>query len=84
LIKEKYGPRSPTFAPVAATLVYLLEWAAFLLGDSVSVLALTGHGEAFGRWGWPAYAHKSENLSGSAYLEDLARMYVNGWGLARN
>ena len=50
MIEKKYGPRSPTFAPVAAPLVYLLELAAFLIGERQR-LGFAGHGEAFGRWG---------------------------------
>jgi sulfatase modifying factor 1 len=71
LIEEKYGPRSPTFAPVAAPLVYLLELAAFLIGERQR-FGFAGHGEAFGRWGWQVYAHKSEDLSGSAYEQCVA------------
>jgi hypothetical protein len=47
LIKEKNGSGSPTFAPVAATLVYPHQLLAFLLRQAQS-LGLTGHGEAFG------------------------------------
>ena len=68
LIEEKNGPRSPTFAPVAAPLVYLLELAAFLIGER-QCFGFAGQGEAFGRRGWQVYAHKSEDLSGSAYVE---------------
>ena len=68
LIEEKDGPRSPTFAPVAAPLVYLLELAAFLIGER-QCFGFAGQGEAFGRRGWQVYAHKSEDLSGSAYYE---------------
>ncbi|WP_287640237.1 GNAT family N-acetyltransferase [Accumulibacter sp.] len=49
LIEEKDGPRSPTFAPVAAPLVYLLELAAFLIGER-QCFGFAGQGEAFGMW----------------------------------
>jgi hypothetical protein len=39
--------------------------AAFLIGERQR-FGFAGHGEAFGRWGWQVYAHKSEDLSGSA------------------
>ena len=85
LIEEKNGPRSPTFAPVSVTLVYLLELAAFLIGERQRS-GLTGQGEAFGRWGWQVFAHKSEDFSGSAYqsLEHLRKWRWISYPLVAN
>ena len=77
LIEEKYGLCSPTFAPVAAALLYLRELAAFLVGERQR-LGFAGQGEASGRLGAWRLGGKYTRISRMNYPEALTTYGVDG------
>jgi predicted RNA binding protein YcfA (HicA-like mRNA interferase family) len=75
--QEKYGPGSPAFAPVTASLLYLRQLLALLCCEGQR-FGSAGHGEAFGRLERTVCRHTG--LTRNIYQEALM-LQADGWFL---